>query len=103
MDFWAADAATLVTIAGMALVTWCTRMSGYLFGRRLQIAGRTKAALEAMPPAILTAIIAPLVLTEGPAEAIAATVTVLAALRLPTLAAISLGVGAVVVLRHIGL
>lgn len=103
MDGLALNAATVLTIAGMASVTWVTRMSGYLFGRRLNIEGRTKAALEAMPPAILTAIIAPMILTQGGAEAIAALVTVIAAIRLPTIVAIVLGVGTVVLLRQMGI
>jgi uncharacterized membrane protein len=41
-----------------------------------------------------------MVLTRGPAESLAAAITVIAALRLPLLAAVVIGVASVVVLRH---
>ena len=103
IEIWALSGPTLLTIAGMAGATWLTRVSGYLVGRWMRFGPRSKAALEAMPPAILTAIIAPMVLTEGIAEAAAAVVTVLAAMRLPTMAAVALGVAAVAGLRALGL
>lgn len=99
-DLYSLEGATVLAIFGMALVTWLTRMTGYALARRVAITGRAKAALEAMPPAILTAIIAPMAFSEGIAEAIAAAVTVLAALRLPTLFAVILGVATVVFIRQ---
>lgn len=98
-DFFSFDWATVTTIVGMALVTWAARMTGYVAARRIAITGRAKAALEAMPPAILTAIIAPMAFSEGIPEAVAAAVTVIAALRLPTLVAVAAGVATVVLLR----
>lgn len=92
----------LVTIAGMAIVTLATRWGGYLLAQRMVFEGRLKAALEATPAAILTAIVTPLVITEGPAEALAAAVTLIAAWRFPTLVAIALGVGTVVLFRELG-
>lgn len=102
-DWLILDIPTVTAILGMALVTWATRMTGYALARRIVIAGRAKAALEAMPPAILTAIIAPMAFSEGIPEAAAAAVTVLAALRLPTLVAVVAGVVTVVLLRQIPL
>ena len=58
-----------------------------------------KAGLEAVPLAVLTALIAPTVLATGPAESLAAIVTLLLAWRLPVLAAILGGIAAVVLLR----
>ena len=98
-EWFAFDTVTVAAILGMAGVTWLTRMTGYALARRIAITGRAKAALEAMPPAILTAIIAPMALSEGIPEAVAAAVTVLAALRLPTLVAVAVGVATVVLLR----
>lgn len=100
-DLFSLNSATVITIVGMALVTWACRMTGYVLARRVAITGRAKAALEAMPPAILTAIIAPMAFSEGLPEAVAAAVTVLAALRLPTLVAVAAGVATVVLLRHL--
>ena len=99
-DLFSLQGATVLTIAGMALVTWLSRMTGYALARRVAITGNAKAALEAMPPAILTAIIAPMAFSEGIAEAVAAAVTVLAALRLPTLVAVAIGVATVVLIRQ---
>lgn len=95
------DPATLAAIAGMAIVTYINRLSGLFLVRFVRLEGRTKAALDALPAAILMAVIAPMVLTEGPAETIASAITVLAALRLPLLAAVAVGVASVVALRHV--
>ncbi len=56
--------------------------------------GRLKAAFEAVPAAVLTALIAPTVLATGPAESLAAAITIVAALRLPLIAVIVIGVAA---------
>jgi uncharacterized membrane protein len=93
------DAAALLTIAGMALVTLAMRLSGLRLIGRLRLGQRGEAALEAVPAAVLTAVIAPAVLTGGPADLIAAALAALAALRLPLLATVAVGVGAVVALR----
>lgn len=102
-DLISLQGATVITILGMALVTWLCRMTGYALARRVAITGRAKAALEAMPPAILTAIIAPMAFSEGIPEAVAAAVTVLTALRLPTLVAVVAGVATVVLMRQLPL
>jgi uncharacterized membrane protein len=47
------------------------------------------------------AVIAPMVLTQGPAETAASAITVLAAMRLPLLGAVAVGVVSVVALRHL--
>jgi uncharacterized membrane protein len=91
----------LAAIAGMAIVTYLTRLGGWLVIRRLALSGRARAGLEAVPGAVLAAVITPAVLTTGPAETIAAALTVLAALRLPQLAAVVIGVGSAVVLRAV--
>ena len=98
-DLFTVTPMNAAAIAGMALVTLATRWAGYLLVGRFRIEGRLKGALEAVPPAILTALVVPVSLAEGPAETLAAAVTVLAAWRLPTLAAVVIGVGAVVLLR----
>ena len=95
------DPATLLTILGMAAVTYFTRIAGLLFGDRLALTGRAKAAFEAIPPAVLIAVIAPTALATGWPETAAAAVTMLAALRLPLLATIAVGVAAVVALRAV--
>ena len=95
------DAATLAAIAGMAIVTFLTRVSGLVLVRFVRLDGRAKAALDALPAAILMAVIAPMVLTQGPAESAAAALTVLAAMRLPLLGAVAVGVVSVIALRQL--
>jgi uncharacterized membrane protein len=95
------DAVTLLAIAGMAIVTYMNRVSGLILVRFVSLKGRAKAALDALPAAILMAVIAPMVFTVGPAETAASAVTLLAALRLPLLAAVAVGVVAVVALRQV--
>ena len=96
MDYW-----SLLTILGMAVVTYLTRIGGDLLMRNKTLGARATAALDAVPAAILTAVIAPSVLAAGPAEALAGLITAVAAFRLPLLATIVLGVGSLVVLRAV--
>ncbi len=96
-----AATAAFIAITGMAVATYFTRIAGLWAVRRFEARGRMKAALDAVPPAILMAVIAPQVLTGGPAETLASVVTLLAALRLPLIVAVATGVASVVALRLI--
>jgi uncharacterized membrane protein len=93
------DPATFAAILVMAAITYGTRISGLFLAGRLALRGRTKAAFDAIPAAVLVAIIAPAALATGPAESAAAAVTALAATRLPLLATIITGVASVVLFR----
>jgi len=93
------DPATLATWFGMMAVTYASRAGGFWLVRRFPVRGRLKVGLEAVPLAVLTALIAPTVLATGPAESLAAIVTLLLAWRLPVLAAILGGIASVVLLR----
>ncbi|MGF9756369.1 AzlD domain-containing protein [Microvirga sp. 0TCS3.31] len=95
------DTTTLIAILAMAVVTYFTRIAGLFVADRLVLTGRAKAAFDAIPPAVLVAVIAPTALTTGWAEAIAAAITAVAALRLPLLGTVAVGVVAVVVLRNL--
>jgi uncharacterized membrane protein len=96
------DANTLLAIFGMALATYATRVAGLFLMRHVAVKGRVKAAFDALPPAILMAVIAPTILATGVAETLAAAITVAAAfLRLPMIAIIVIGVVSVVLLRGV--
>jgi uncharacterized membrane protein len=96
------DPITLLAIAGMAIATYVTRVSGLYLLRGVNITGRVQTALDAVPPAILMAVIAPTILATGIAETIAAALTAGAAtLRLPLVVVILTGVVSVVLLRMI--
>ncbi len=95
------DPITLIAILLMALVTYATRAGGLWLASRLDLSERAEAWLEQIPGAILISLVAPTVLTGGPAEALAALAVVLVALRTGSLpAAMITGVGVVLVLRN---
>ena len=94
--------ANIVAIFGMALATFATRASGLYLMRGVVVTGRLKAALDALPPAILMAVIAPTILTTGVAESTAAVITAGAAvMRLPLVLVVIIGVVSVVLLRMV--
>lgn len=97
------DLSTMLAILAMAAATVLTRLSGLFLIERIQLSGRAKQALEAIPPAVLMAVVAPTALMTGLAETIACAVTALVALRLPLLASTAIGVASVAVLRAAGL
>ncbi len=59
------DTTTLIAILAMAVVTYLTRIAGLLVADRLVLTGRAKAAFDAIPSAVLVAVIAPTALTTG--------------------------------------
>lgn len=95
------DANTLLAIIGMGLATYVTRIAGLWLLQLANVTGRARSAMDALPPAVLMAVIAPTVLATGLAETLAAAVTIIAAFRLPLLVAVATGVASVVVLRMI--
>lgn len=95
------DPGTLLAILMMSMVTYFTRLAGFLLASRLTLRGRAKAAIDAIPPAVLFALIAPMALTHGWPETLAAVAAGLAATRLPLLGVIAVGVAAVVALRAV--
>lgn len=94
--------ATLLTIVGMALATYATRVAGLLLMRHVNVRGRVKAAFDALPPAILMAVIAPTILATGVAETAAAVITTASAmLRMPMIVTVLIGMASVVLLRMV--
>jgi uncharacterized membrane protein len=93
---------TLLTILGMALVTYATRAGGLWLMGRVGPSPRVEAWLHNMPAAILIAIIAPGVLLGGLANALAALATLLVAARTHNvLLAMAVGVASVWLLRAV--
>jgi uncharacterized membrane protein len=93
---------TLAAILAMAAVTYATRIAGIFLVGRLDLSGRALAAFEAIPAAVLIAVIAPMLLATGWRETVAAAATAVAASRLPLLPTVGVGVLVVVVLRAWG-
>ncbi len=90
---------TMLAILAMALATYITRIAGILLVSRFILSKRVTKALDAIPGAILMAVIAPMVLATGPAEFVAAGIAAIASTRLPLLAVAGVGVVVVVLLR----
>ena len=90
----------LLTIVGMALVTYVTRMSGLWLMSHVTLSTPMKAWLGYLPGTVIVAIIAPTVFSTGLAEAGAAVATVLVMARTRNvLLAMIVGVGVVWGLR----
>jgi branched chain amino acid efflux pump len=93
---------TLITILGMALVTYAARAGGFWLMGLVTPSPRIEAWLRQIPGAVLVAIVAPTVLASSLAETLAALATVLVAIRTKNvLAAMVIGVAAVFLLRLI--
>jgi uncharacterized membrane protein len=91
---------SVAAILAMALATYATRIGGLYLMQYIPVRGRMRAALDALPPAILMAVIAPTVLLTGPAETVASAITLAAALlRVPLILTMLIGVVSVVGLR----
>ena len=96
------NSSALLAIIGMGVATYLTRLSGFYLLRGINLSGPMKAALDALPPAVLMAVIAPVILTTGWAESIAAAITaVVAFFRLPLTVTIIVGIVGVVALRAV--
>jgi len=71
----------LLTILGMAFVTYAMRAGGLWLMSRVTLSGRMEAALRTVPGAVLISLVAPGVLSSGVPGMVAALITVLVAAR----------------------
>ncbi|WP_297582595.1 AzlD domain-containing protein [Devosia sp.] len=65
----------IIAILGMAIATIAIKAGGLLLADRLPREGFAAAWLRHIPGAVLAALVAPAILTGGPAEALAALAT----------------------------
>ncbi|APO75644.1 branched-chain amino acid transporter AzlD family protein [Rhizobium etli 8C-3] len=93
------DFSTLVAIIAMAAATVLTRLSGLVLVWHVSFEKSRRKVIESIPPAVLMAVVAPTAFATGIAESIACAVTAIAALRLPMLVSVALGVLCVALLR----
>jgi uncharacterized membrane protein len=90
----------LITILGMAAVTFGIRIGGYLLADRLPANGFVAAWLRFIPGAVLASLVAPAIVTGGPAELAGTVATAVAYFATRSLlAAMVAGVGVVYVAR----
>ncbi|MBI1384272.1 MAG: hypothetical protein GC150_05130 [Rhizobiales bacterium] len=92
---------SLLAILAMGLATYATRSAGVLLLSRIRPGRVLQAALDALPVAILTSVIAPSIASAGPATWLAALATAIAGFRLPLFATFAVGIVSVVVLRRL--
>jgi uncharacterized membrane protein len=93
------ELSNLLAILAMAVATYGTRLGGLWLLRTVRPTPALQAALDAVPVAVLTAVIAPSLVKGGPSDLAAAFVTIVAAARLPLLPAVAIGVASAVALR----
>lgn len=90
---------TLIAIFVMAAATIATRMAGMFVPLRWTQEGRIGAAFSALPIAVLTALIAPAVLTNSWKDAVTAIIVAALATRLPMAITVAIGVTIIAALR----
>ncbi|QWP77565.1 AzlD family protein [Lysobacter sp. K5869] len=95
------DPHTAATIAAMALVTYLTRIGGYLALRNRALGPRAVAVMDAAPGCVLIAVIAPDFVSGRPADLVALAITVFAATRWSMLPTVLIGIASAGVLRHL--
>jgi uncharacterized membrane protein len=101
---WAGVSLNVWIIVAAAIVTYATRVGGYLvLSRFRRIPPRVDAALNAVPAAVLTTLVAPAAVFNGAAEALTLAVCLAIGLRIPMMAMFALGWVLIVGLRATGL
>lgn len=93
---------TLIIIAAGAVATYFTRIAGYLFIVRMKsIPPRAEAALNAVPAAVLTTLVAPAAVTGGFDVSLTMAVAFLLGLRISLLPMLGVSWVFVMILRHL--
>ncbi len=96
-----ADIWLIILLAGA--LTYLTRVGGHLVLARIgRIPPRLEAALNAVPAAVLTTIVTPVLVSGGWPERIAILVCLILSLRLPLIAVVAIGTGMVAAARAAG-
>jgi len=98
----ALDPWMLLLIAAAAMATYLTRIFGYVLITRLKtIPPRLQAALDAVPAAVLTTLVAPAFFNNGWDVKVALLVAGVVSLRYPGLVMLFAGWAAAMVARHL--
>jgi uncharacterized membrane protein len=96
------DITFTLTILAAALATYATRTGGYLLIKSMTtIPPRMEAALNAVPAAVLTSLVAPAFVYKGLDVTTTLLVALLIGLRAPTLVMLGCAWAFVVAFRHI--
>ncbi|MDO4641469.1 MAG: AzlD family protein [Neisseria sp.] len=84
--------ASFLTILGMLVVTYTTRLIGFFALRNRLLSPRAAAVMEAAPGCVLISVIAPHFVSDKPNELVAMVITLIAASRLPMLPTVLIAV-----------
>lgn len=95
------DAHNALVIVLMAFTTYLTRILGYVVLHKRALCPRFQAILQAVPGCVLISVVAPFFVTTDAADLCAIAVSVLAASRLPMLAAVLIAMFSAGVLRYL--
>jgi uncharacterized membrane protein len=96
------DLTFTLTILAAALATYATRTGGYLLIKSMKtMPPRMEAALNAVPAAVLTSLVAPSFVYGGVDVTITLIVALLIGLRAPTLTMLGIAWAFVVAFRHL--
>ncbi|SJZ63459.1 AzlD family protein [Consotaella salsifontis] len=95
------DAWALIVLG--ALLTYVTRIIGHVIATRFAVLPpRVEAVLNAVPSAVLTALVAPVVVSGAWPERLGILVALVCALRLPQIATVAIGTAVVIAGRAMG-
>lgn len=101
---WGSVPINIWIILGAAIVTYATRVGGYLvLSRFKRIPPRVDAALNAVPAAVLTTLVAPAAVFGGGAEALTLFLCLIIGLRVPLMGMFAIGWMLIIALRAAGL
>ncbi len=95
------DNLTLLTLLAMALVTYLTRMLGFVLLRNRSLGPVLQEVMQAAPGCVLIALIAPRFVSGQPADLAALGLTLYAATRLPLLPVVLIAIIATATLRYL--
>lgn len=93
--------AACMTILGMAVVTYLTRILGYLILRNRNLSPGTRSVLESAPGCVMISAIAPYFASGNPAQIIALIVAAGCAIRLSMLPTLIISVATLGILQLI--
>jgi uncharacterized membrane protein len=93
------DRVSFLTIGGMALTTYLTRVGGYLLLGNRRFSARATAFMDIVPGCVLISVIAPTFAAGRVPDLVGLALTILAASRLSLLPTIAIGVGSTGLLR----
>lgn len=95
------DALVILTIILMALTTYMTRILGFVLLRNRTLSPRLQSVMEAAPGCVLIAVIAPMFVSNHPADLLALAITLFACTRFSLLPVVLIAVVSTGVLRHL--